>query len=92
VFGLALAHILNTSHADATNIFCELKECLTSPNTNTNTLIDYVFIYLVIYNRKRTKGSVMRQVNLLSTALSDITNVDSPDSPSGVIGVYFATM
>jgi len=52
-----------------------------------------VFIYLVIYEIiKRTKGSTKRQVNLLSTALSDIANVDSPESPSGDIGVYFATM
>jgi len=68
------------------------KECLTSPNAISNTRIDCVFIYLVIYEIKRTKESTKRQVNLLSTALSDITNVDSPESPSGDIGVYFATM
>lgn len=33
-----------------------------------------------------------KKINLLSTALSDITYTDSPHSPSGAIGVYFATI
>jgi hypothetical protein len=33
-----------------------------------------------------------REVFLLSTALSDMAYTGSPDSPSGVIGVYLATM
>lgn len=46
-----------------------------------------------ILNRStRTNGSEKKQVHLLSTALSDITNAGSPESPSGVMGVNFATM
>jgi hypothetical protein len=33
-----------------------------------------------------------KEIYLLSTAFSDIAYAGSPDSPSGVIGVYFATM
>lgn len=33
-----------------------------------------------------------KKINLLSTALSDIAYTDSPHSPSGAIGVYFATI
>lgn len=40
----------------------------------------------------KQKESEKRPVNLLSTTLSDITNAGSPESPSGVIGVNFATM
>jgi hypothetical protein len=45
--------------------------------------------------QKHIEESLARQrkrIYLLSTAFSDIAYAGSPDSPSGVIGVYFATM
>lgn len=39
-----------------------------------------------------TDDKEKKEIYLLSTALSDITYAGSPDSPSRVIGVYFAAM
>ena len=55
-----------------------------------NKLCLYILGY--IYDIKREKGSVKRRVNLHSIVLSDITNVGSPERPSGDIGVNFVTM
>lgn len=55
-----------------------------------NRLCRYILGY--IYDIKREKGSAKRRVNLHSIVLSDMTNVGSPERPSGDIGVNFATM
>jgi len=47
-------------------------------------------VYITV--RSRTNGIEKEKVHLLSTALSDITNTGSPESPSGVMGINFATM
>jgi len=45
-----------------------------------------------IIEGSKTNGSEKKQVHLLSTALSDITNTGTPESPSGFMGINFATM
>jgi len=55
-------------------------------------VIKGIYIHICIIEGSRTNGSARKQVHLLSTALSDITNTGSPESPSGVMGINFATM